>query len=106
VKRENEFHALFTAELKELEKVLRRLDVLVADVPVEGPWQALRALERDAATAGAWYDAQGLSPVARALLQICTVGILAVPTAFVYDEPFWRATVSTASSSPTSARLG
>ncbi|PRC48971.1 monoamine oxidase, partial [Mycobacterium sp. ITM-2017-0098] len=36
--------------------------------------------EWDAITAGAWYDAQGLSPVARTLLEICTVGILAVPT--------------------------
>ena len=83
VLRENEFHARFTAELKELELVLRRLDVLAADVPVEAPWQAPRALEWDAVTAGAWYDAQGLSPVARTLLEICTVGILAVPTAEV-----------------------
>ena len=83
VLRENEFHARFAAELKELELVLRRLDVLAADVPVEAPWQAPRALEWDAMTAGAWYDAQGLSPVARTLLEICTVGILAVPTAEV-----------------------
>jgi monoamine oxidase len=31
-------------------------------------------------TVGAWYDSQGLSPVARTLLEICTVGILSVPT--------------------------
>ncbi len=49
-------------------------------VPVEAPWTAPRAAEWDAITAGAWYDAQGLSPVARTLLEICTVGILAVPT--------------------------
>ena len=83
VLRENEFHARFASELKELELVLRRLDVLAAEVPVEAPWQAPRALEWDAVTAGAWYDAQGLSPVARTLLEICTVGILAVPTAEV-----------------------
>ena len=83
VLRENEFHARFAAELKELELVLDRLDVLAADVPVDAPWQAPRALEWDAVTAGAWYDAQGLSPVARTLLEICTVGILAVPTAEV-----------------------
>ena len=83
VLRENEFHARFAAELQELELVLRHLDVLAADVPVEAPWQAPRALEWDAVTAGAWYDAQGLSPVARTLLEICTVGILAVPTAEV-----------------------
>jgi monoamine oxidase len=83
VLREREFHAKFGSELKELELVLRRLDVLAAEVPVEAPWSAPRALEWDAVTAGAWYDAQGLSPVARNLLEICTVGILAVPTAEV-----------------------
>ena len=51
-------------ELAELELVLRRLDVLAADVPVEAPWLAPRAAEWDAITAGAWYDAQGLSVVA------------------------------------------
>jgi monoamine oxidase len=83
VLRENEFHTRFESELKELELVLRRLDVLAAEVPVEAPWTAPRAREWDAFTAGAWYDAQGLSPVARNLLEICTVGILAVPTAEV-----------------------
>ena len=83
VLRENDFHARFALELKELELVLRRLDVLAAEVPVEAPWQAPRATEWDAITAGAWYDAQGLSVVARTLLEICTVGILAVPTAEV-----------------------
>ncbi len=60
VLRENEFHARFALELKELELTLRRLDVLAASVPVEAPWQAPRATEWDAITAGAWYDAQGL----------------------------------------------
>jgi monoamine oxidase len=83
VLRESEFHARFTSELKELELVLRRLDVLAAEVPVEAPWRAPRAAEWDALTAGTWYDAQGLSVVARNLLEICTVGILAVPTAEV-----------------------
>jgi monoamine oxidase len=83
VLRENEFHARFGAELAELDRVLRRLDELAAEVPVAAPWLAPRAAEWDAVTAGAWYDAQGLSPVARTLLEICTVGILAVPTAEV-----------------------
>ena len=83
VLRENEFQARFASELKELELVLRRLDVLATEVPVDAPWQAPRAIEWDAITAGAWYDAQGLSQVARTLLEICTVGILAVPTAEV-----------------------
>lgn len=80
VLRENEFHARFRAELAELDKVLRLLDELAAEVPPEAPWLAPHAAEWDSITAGAWYDGQGLSPVARTLLEICTVGILAVPT--------------------------
>ena len=77
---ENAFHARFADELAELERVLRHLDELAADVPVEAPWLAPRADEWDVISAGTWYDSQGLSPVARALVEICTVGILAVPT--------------------------
>ena len=80
VLRENDFHTRFGDELAELERVLRRLDELAADVPVEAPWLAPRADEWDVISAGTWYDDQGLSPVARTLLEICTVGILAVPT--------------------------
>ncbi|BBZ36772.1 flavin monoamine oxidase family protein [Mycolicibacterium confluentis] len=80
VLRENDFHARFGSELAELEKVLRLLDELAAEVPPEAPWLAPRAAAWDSITAGAWYDGQGLSPVARTLLEICTVGILAVPT--------------------------
>jgi monoamine oxidase len=78
--RGNDFHDRFDGELAELETVLRRLDELSAEVSPAAPWTAPRAAEWDAITAGAWYDAQGLSPVARTLLEICTVGILAVPT--------------------------
>ncbi|MFY1599756.1 flavin monoamine oxidase family protein [Micromonospora sp. WMMD737] len=80
VLRQNDFHSRFGAELAELEKVLRLLDELAAEVPPEAPWLAPHAAEWDSITAGAWYDGQGLSPVARTLLEICTVGILAVPT--------------------------
>jgi monoamine oxidase len=80
VLRESEFHAKFADELGQLERVLRRLDELAAEVPVEAPWLAPRAAEWDVITAGTWYDEQGLAPVARTLLEICTVGILAVPT--------------------------
>src|SRR6478752_9819367 len=80
VLREKEFHAQFADELADLERVLRRLDELAAEVPVGAPWLAPRAAEWDVLTAGDWYDRQGLSPVARTLLEICTVGILAVPT--------------------------
>ncbi|MGP4058074.1 flavin monoamine oxidase family protein [Mycobacterium sp. 4D054] len=80
VLRGNAFHDRFAGELAELEKVLRTLDELAAEVDPAAPWAAAHAAEWDAVTAGAWYDAQGLSPVARTLLEICTVGILAVPT--------------------------
>ncbi|MGE2731837.1 flavin monoamine oxidase family protein [Mycolicibacterium vaccae] len=80
VLRQNEFHQRYTDELAGLQTVLRRLDELAATVPAATPWTAPRAAEWDAITAGAWYDAQGLGPVARELLEICTVGILAVPT--------------------------
>jgi monoamine oxidase len=80
VLRENEFRTRFADELDQLERVLRHLDELAAEVPVEAPWLAPRAAEWDIITAGTWYDNQGLSPVARTLLEICTVGILAVPT--------------------------
>jgi monoamine oxidase len=83
VLREHDFHARYEPELAEVEGVLRRLDALAAEVPVDAPWQAPRAAEWDAITAGAWYDAQELSVVGRTLLEICTVGILAVPTAEV-----------------------
>jgi monoamine oxidase len=80
VLREKDFHAQFADELAALETMLQRLDELAAEVPPDAPWRAPHAAEWDAITAGAWYDAQGLSPVARTLLEICTVGILAVPT--------------------------
>ncbi len=80
VLRQSEFHRRFAGELAELEKVFRLLDELAAEVPPEAPWLAPAAAEWDSITAGAWYDGQGLSPVARTLLEICTVGILAVPT--------------------------
>lgn len=80
VLRQNDFHERFADELAGLQTVLHRLDELAATVAPEAPWTAPRAAEWDAITAGAWYDAQGLAPVARELLEICTVGILAVPT--------------------------
>lgn len=80
VLRQQEFHGRFGAELAAVNEVLARLDVLAATVPADAPWTAPRAAEWDAITAGAWYDAQGLDPVGRTLLEICTVGILAVPT--------------------------
>ena len=80
VLRGDAFHAKYAAELTGLESVLRELDRMADTVPVEAPWTAPRADEWDRITVGQWYDSQGLSPVARTLLEICTVGILAMPT--------------------------
>jgi monoamine oxidase len=77
---QTEFHQRFGADVESVNRVLATLDTLAATVSAEAPWLAPDAAEWDAITAGAWYDAQGLSPVARTLLEICTVGILAVPT--------------------------
>lgn len=80
VLRQDAFHRRFADELAAVDRVLARLDELASEVPAEAPWTAPRAAEWDAITAGAWYDDQGLDPVGRTLLEICTVGILAVPT--------------------------
>lgn len=63
-----------------VERVLRQLDGMATSVSVAEPWAAPQADAWDRITVGQWYDAQGLSPVGRELLEICTVGILAVPT--------------------------
>ena len=75
-----EFTARYGEEVAEVDRVLRLLDELAAEVDPATPWMAPRAAEWDQLTAGEFYDRQGLSPVARTLLEICTVGILAVPT--------------------------
>lgn len=77
---QTEFHSRFSEDVESVNRVLAKLDDLAATVSADAPWKAAKAAEWDAITAGAWYDAQGLSPVARTLLEICTVGILAVPT--------------------------
>jgi monoamine oxidase len=55
-----------------VERVLREIDRMAETVPVEAPWLAPKADAWDPVTVGAWYDSQGLSPVARTLLEICT----------------------------------
>jgi monoamine oxidase len=80
VLRGDEFQGRFGEDLAGLSTMLATLDELAATVPVNAPWLAPRAPEWDAITAGAWVDAQGLTPVARTLFEICSVGIFAVPT--------------------------
>ena len=80
VLRERAFYAKYAEELSGVERVLRKLDQMAETVPVDTPWLAPEAGVWDRMTTGQWYDSQGLSPVARTLLEICTVGILAVPT--------------------------
>lgn len=80
VLREHTFRERHAGELVGIERVLRHLDEMAATVPVETPWLASQADEWDRITVGQWFDTQGLGPIARQLLEICTVGILAVPT--------------------------
>lgn len=80
VLRERAFYARYAGELSGVERVLRKLDQMAETVPVDAPWLAPEADAWDRLTAGQWCDGQGLSRVARTLLEICTVGILAVPT--------------------------
>ncbi|MFL6088718.1 MAG: flavin monoamine oxidase family protein [Aeromicrobium sp.] len=80
VVREGAFHAAHAAEVAGVERALRELDAMAATVTVAEPWAAPNAAEWDRITVAQWYDTQGLSPIGRELLEICTVGILAVPT--------------------------
>jgi hypothetical protein len=79
VLRERAFYAKYAEELSGAERVLRKLDEMAETMPVDAPWLAPEADVWDRVTTGQWYDSQGLSRVARTLLEICTVGILAVP---------------------------
>lgn len=74
------FHRKYDDDLAAVDRVLRELDRMAASVSVAEPWAAPDAEEWDRISVGQWYDAQGLSPLGRELLDICTVGILAVPT--------------------------
>lgn len=74
------FHAAHADDVAQVERVLRELDAMAETVDVAAPWLAPKADEWDRISVGQWYDAQGLSPLGRELLEICTVGILAVPT--------------------------
>jgi monoamine oxidase len=80
VLREQAFRARYGGGLGGIERVLRALDRMAETVPVDAPWLTPEADVWDRLTVGQWYDGQGLSPVARTLLEICTVGILGVPT--------------------------
>lgn len=83
VEREDTFHATHQQDLAALDQALEQLDQLSQQVPLEAPWDAEHAAQWDAVTAAQWLDAQHLPPVAERLLEICTVGILAVPMAEV-----------------------
>lgn len=80
VLRGDAFGAQYGDDVAAVDRVLRKLDAMAASVSVAEPWAAPRADEWDRITVGQWYDEQGLSSVGRELLEICTVGILAVPT--------------------------
>ena len=80
VQREEQFQRENADELGELTRVLATIDEFCEQINVEEPWLSQNAAEWDKITAGAWLDAQGLGPTARTMIEICTVGILAVPT--------------------------
>ncbi|YAL82549.1 flavin monoamine oxidase family protein [Dermacoccaceae bacterium W4C1] len=83
VLREAEFTRAHGSAQRAVEQVLRRLDEMASTVSADQPWAAPNADEWDRITVAQWYDAQGLDGVGRELLEICTVGILAVPTSEV-----------------------
>ena len=83
VQRETAFHAQHADDVAAVDVVLRQLDAMAATVSVAEPWAAPDADAWDRITVAQWYDSHGLSPVGRELLEICTVGILAVPTSEV-----------------------
>ena len=83
VQREAAFHAQHADDVAAVERVLRQLDAMAATVSVAEPWAAPDADAWDRITVAQWYDSHGLSAVGRELLEICTVGILAVPTSEV-----------------------
>lgn len=80
VMREDDFHAKHAAELEGLQATLDKIDELSQTIDLNEPWTSPNAEEWDKITGGQWYDSQGLGPVAREMLEICTVGILGVPT--------------------------
>ncbi len=80
VMREEEFHTTYADELKGWDEALTAIDELAAQVPVEAPWLTPNAVELDKMTAGQWMDGRSLGPVARSIMEICAVGITAIPT--------------------------
>lgn len=83
VQRERAFHAAHGEQLAALDGALEQLEQMSRQVPLKAPWKAEQAAHWDAVTAAQWLGAQHLPAVAERLLEICTVGILAVPMAEV-----------------------
>lgn len=80
VLREEAFYDLNADELAKWKQVLAKVDEMSAEIDPAKPWAAPKAAEWDKITAGAWLDAQGMGHVGRTMFEICSVGILAVPT--------------------------
>ncbi|WP_018156247.1 flavin monoamine oxidase family protein [Demetria terragena] len=79
IRRESDFHDRYASNVAAVEQVLRTLDTMAEQVDPSAPWAAPRAAEWDQITVRQWYDSHGLDPVGTSLLEICTIGILAVP---------------------------
>ena len=80
VMRESEFHERNAKDLEGVQQTLDKIDEMSSTIDLQAPWLSPHANEWDRITGGAWYDSLGLAPVARTMMEICTVGILGVPT--------------------------
>lgn len=79
VLRESEFYQKHASDLEAWEQTLADLDVMAAEVPATAPWQAAKAVEWDELTIAQWAAAQNMTPIARRMFEICTVGIFSAP---------------------------
>jgi monoamine oxidase len=80
VLREDEFYRRNADDLAKWKQVLASVDEMAVEIDASRPWAAPHACDWDRITAGAWLDAQGMGHVGRTMFEICSVGILAVPT--------------------------
>jgi len=79
--REAEFYRRYADDIDAWHRVLKKLDVMGAEVSSAEPWLAPNAAEWDALTVSEWVATQNLSPIARRMFEICMVGIFSAPTA-------------------------
>ena len=69
-------------------QMVTRLEQMASTVPVEAPWRAEHALERDGMTFGAWIDANSISAEAKWLL---VLGLTTIFGEDLHETSFLRA---------------